>query len=128
MRIQANDAARYPDEFRIGAVIKEKIFAKILFAAPAVKAIEARRGVGGDNALPDFELSNAVACENDIAGQLMTEQGRRYDHAGVITAPKNLYIGTTGECGPDAHQDILGTDLRYRDTLELHVLFAVKYG
>src|SRR5581483_6029762 len=110
------------------AIIKEKVFAKILFSAPAEETIEARGRIGGDDALPDLELRDAVAGPNNIAGQLVAEQRRRDDHVGVITTPENLYIGTTRECGPYAHKNIFGTDLGYRDTLKLHVLFAVKYG
>ena len=126
--IQANDARRNLDEFRISAVIEQQIFAEIHASAAAIEALQAGRGIRGHDALPDLETLDALAHRHHIAGQFVPEQSGRHDHPRVIAAQKNLDVGAAGQGRAHAHQQIVRPDVRNRNAFQLHVLFAVEHG
>ncbi len=108
--------------------MNKQIFAKIVAAAPAIEAFHARGGIGRHHSLADAELADVLAGRDDIAGQLVPEQGGRDDHAGVVAAAKHLHVGTAGEGGLHAHQHVAVIDFRYRYRLYLQIFFAIEHG
>ena len=77
---------------------------------------------------PGTKPGHRVADRHDIAGQFVAENSRRHDHAGVISAAKNLQIGAAGERGAHAHQNVARPDRGNRNALDAHVLFTVQNG
>src|SRR5581483_9205781 len=92
IRIALDDALRNPDVLGVGAVVEQQVFAKVLQAAATEEALVAGRGVGGDDTLPNAEGADVVADGDDVAGKLMSEDGRRDNHTRVVPAPEHLHI------------------------------------
>jgi hypothetical protein len=68
--------------------------AEILLPVAAEVAMVARRRISRYNSLSCAKMENTFAYGNHISRHLMAEQCRGSDHFGMITAPKNFYVGT----------------------------------
>jgi len=75
----------------------------------AVEAHLARRGIQRHYLHAFLESANAGADFFDYAGEFVSEQGRRDDHAGVVAALIDLEIGAAGQRGLHAQDDLAGT-------------------
>jgi hypothetical protein len=71
---------------------------------------------------------DVLTHRHDIPGQFVTEQSRRHDHAGVVTAAEDLHVRTAGEGGADSNQEIAFFDFGDGNTLYLDMFFAVEHG
>ena len=126
--VALDDAGGDADELGIRAVVEQQIFAEIHFAAMAVEALQAGSGIGRHNTLARPKARDRIANRNHVAGEFVTEDRGRNDHAGVIAAAKDLDVGAAGERGAHADEDVAGPDGGNGNPFQLHVLFAVEYG
>src|SRR5690349_4831330 len=124
-----DDAPGDAHELRVGAVIEEKIFAKILLSAAAIVAPQARSGVGGHHAHAELPARvNAFAHGNDFAYNFVAENGGRLDHLGVIAALPDLEIGAVGEREANAEENLFGSQGGDVNLLNAQIFAAVKDG
>ena len=65
---------------------------------------------------------------DDVAGELMPEQGRRLNHAGMIAASEHLHIGAAGQRRADAHQNVPHANPGNGYRLDEQVLSPVQNG
>ena len=122
-----DDAPGDAHVFRVRAVVKQQVVAKIFLAAAAVVATQARSGIGGDNAHPDAPARiHALAHGDNLAHQLVTEDRRRLNHLRMIAALPNLEVGTVGERQTDAQQNFIRGQGRHVDLLNAQIFAAVQ--
>jgi hypothetical protein len=123
-----HDTRRDANVLGVRAIIEEQILTKILLAVAAEEAMITRGGIGSDNALAGAKMENTFADGDHVTGHLMTEQGRRANHFGMIAAAKNLHIGSTREGGFNADKHFSRTNGGDRDRFEPNVLFSIQNG
>ena len=128
VHIPLHDARRNADVLGVSAVVEQKIFAEILVAAFAIEALQTGSGIGRYNPLADTKIAHVLTDGYDITRQFMAKQGRRNDHAGVITTAKYFYVGATGERRLNAYQYVAIPNAGNGHGLDLQVLFAVEDG
>ena len=123
-----NNAARNANVFGIGAVIEQQVFAEIFLMLGAVEAHLAGRGIQRHHPHAFFEAAHSVPDFFNHAGQFVSEQRRRDNHARVIAALVDLQVGAAGQC--DLHFDQYFPIANPRDghSFNLHVLFAIEDG
>lgn len=63
----------------------------------------------------------------DDTGQFVAEGDGRPQHHGMVAPAVDLEVGSAGESGDDAHDDLTGSSPRCRYTLQSKVFFAVQY-
>src|ERR1700686_1566757 len=97
------DAARNSDVLGISAVIEQKIFAKIELMFRTIKTRAARSGVESNHAHAFFEAAHTLANFFDSSRELVPEQSRGHNHAGVIAALVHLQISAA--CKRDVNFD-----------------------
>ena len=64
----------------------------------------------------------------DDAGEFVSEERRRHDHAGVVSTLEDFEVSAVSECDFHFDQHFSLTYARDRHLLDLHVLFAVEDG
>jgi hypothetical protein len=128
IRIAFHDARGDADVLSIRAIIEEQIVAEIYAPAPAVEALETRRGVRRNHTLPDAELCYARTQSHNVARQFVSEDCRWHDHARVITATEDFEVRPAGERRADANKNIASSEFRDRNVFEPDILLAVEYG
>src|SRR5579875_1716872 len=99
VRILVHDTGRHTNEFGVSAIVEKQIFTEILLAAQAEETVIAGSGVSGDHAIPHLEPGDLFSHSGDIAGHFVTKEGWGLDHARVIAAAEDLYIGAASKRG-----------------------------
>ena len=86
-QVLLDEPRRNGDGFRVSAIQKKQVFAKIFLPGPAMKAFAARRGIGHGHAVADApsQLRTAIPQLGKRASQFVAENGGRHNHFGVIT-------------------------------------------
>jgi hypothetical protein len=112
--VGSNDAFRQTHELSVRSVIEQEIFAEVLLIVPAEEASVARGGVGRYDPLSYAEFRYTFADRDNIASHFMTEERRRDDHFGVISAPEDFHIRTASESGADTDQQFTPANRRDR--------------
>jgi hypothetical protein len=121
------DAAGDAQIFSVGAIVEEQIFAKIFLATATVKAAQARRGIGGNDALADAPAGiNALSEGGDFTDDFVAENGGRLNHARVVTALPNFEIGAIGKREANAEEDFIGGQSRHVDFFDAQIFAAVE--
>ena len=77
---------------------------------------------------PNCESGDIVAERHHVAGQLMSEDGRRNDHARVVASLEHLHIGAAGQRDLHSYEDVSPVNLGHGHRLHLQVFLAVKDG
>jgi hypothetical protein len=86
-----HDAAGDAHVLGISAIVEKKILAKVFLTPAAVKATQAGRGIGGDDAESEAPPGiDALANGRNLAYHFVAEDGGRLDHFGVITTLPNF--------------------------------------
>src|SRR5437763_9015792 len=125
-QILFHDAPRNADVLSISAIVEQQVVAQVLLAVEAVKANSAGRGVGGNHAHAGGEFLDARSHFHNLAGQFVSKQCRRSDHAGMIAASKDLQIGAAGKRYPNFDQNFSLAQLGYRNALDFHVFASME--
>src|SRR5579864_5634538 len=93
--VRFNNAPRYTNVLRIGAVVEKEVFAEVFLVLGAVKAHLAGRGVEGYDTHALLEAVDVSTNLLNDSGEFVAEKRRRHDHARVIAALVHLEIGAT---------------------------------
>ena len=123
-----DDALGHTNVFGVGAIVEQQIFAKIFLVFGAVEAHLAWSGVQSYNAHALLETIHAAADFFDHAGEFMSKQRRRNDHARVIAALVHLQIGAAGQRHLHFNQHLAVFDARDGYSFNLEIFFAVQHG
>ena len=123
-----HDPPRYTDVLRIGAVVEEQVLAKIFLVLGAEETHAAGRGVQSHHAHSFAETAHSRADLLDHSRQFVPEQGRRHNHAGVITALVDLQVGAASERDLHFDQDLTFPHAGNGHLLDLYVFLAVQDG
>jgi hypothetical protein len=99
-----------------------------LQTATAEKTFVTRRGIRRDYPVPDGKLRNILANRDYVSGQFVPKHSGWNDHAGVIAAAENLYIGTARQRDFDPDKDVSPIDCRNGYRLHLQVFLAIEHG
>src|ERR1700674_5632285 len=92
--IPLDDARGNANILGIRAVVEQQIFAQVFEPAPAEETLVAWGGIRRHHALSGLNALDLSAHGDNVAGQFVSEYGRRHDHTSVIAAAKDLYIRT----------------------------------
>src|SRR5581483_11816987 len=123
-----NDAAGNADVFRVRAVVEQQVFAEILLV---FRTVEAHLEGSGDQRHHAHALLEAAHVGTDFlddSGEFVTEQRRRHDHAGVISALVDLEVRAAGEGDLNLNKNLTLADTRDGYLFNLYVLFTVEDG
>ncbi len=123
-----DDAAGDAHVLSVGAVVKQKIFAKIFLAAAAVIAAEAGRGICGDytNAHAPARVNALAYCDN-FADHFVAEYSGRTNHFCVIAALPYFQISAIGQREANAQQHFVGGKRWNVDFFNAQILAAIKH-
>jgi hypothetical protein len=124
--ILGDNAGRDADELGISAVVEEQIVAEIFLTAGAEVTHAARRGVERHHAIARSKPLDAFACLDHRPGHLMTEQGWRYDHAGMVSTAKDLEVGTARKRCAYLDYQLSRTCLRNWNLLDSDIFTTVE--
>jgi hypothetical protein len=130
-RVAGDDFGGDADEFGIGSVVEEEIFAEILLGALAEIALAAGGRVDRDDTVAEFKIHtffDAFAQFDDSAGELMAEEGGRLDHLGVVAAAEDFEVGAAGEGYGDFEDEFAGVGARDGNLFDADVFLAVEDG
>src|SRR5262249_50747479 len=116
-RVQIDNSSRDADVLRVGAIVEQEIFAKILLMTGAVKAGLAWGGIKCDNAHAFTKSAYAWTRLLDGASEFVTEEGGGNDHAGMVSALINLEVSAAGESDLDLDQEFALLNVGYRNFL-----------
>src|SRR5699024_5312486 len=86
----------------------------------------ARGGIERNDALAALVTADVGAEFFDGTGEFVSEQGRRNNHASVVTALIDHEVRAASEGNVDLDQDLDVTDTRDRYRFDLDVLFSVE--
>ena len=125
-RVLGDDARRDANEFGVGSVVEEQVVAEILLPVLAEVALAARSGIQGHHTAAVGKTFNSLPHLDDGSRQLVAEEGRRYDHAGVVTATKDFQVRSASEGGTDANNQLTGSGARDGHVFNANVLATVK--
>ncbi len=125
-RVLGDDARGDADELSVGAVVEEQIVAEILLAVLAEVTLAAGSGIQRHHAAAVGETFNSLACLDDGSGQLVAEEGRRDDHAGMVAAAKDFQVCSASEGSADANNQLAGGGPRNRHVFNANILAAVE--
>ena len=116
--VAAGDPLRHEQELRVRAVQqREQALAQGLVAAPARRALPARRRVGRDHATPGRRVHPA---------ELVTERARRRAEQHRVSPVVRLRVGAVGERDLDLDEHVAGPRLGPGDVLEPDVARPVE--
>ena len=68
------------------------------------------------------------AHRDHVAGQLVAENRRGNNHAGMVPTAKYLHVGAAGQRHLDSNENVSAIDCRNGYRLYLQVFLAVKHG
>ena len=125
-RVFGDDAGRDADELGVRAVVEEQVVAEIFLPMLAEVALAAGCGVERHHAAAVGKTLNSLPYLDDGSGQLVTEESRRDDHAGMVTAAKDFQVCSAGEGCADADNQLAGGCPRNRHVFNANVLAAVQ--
>src|SRR5215469_1098641 len=121
-----DEARGQRDVLAVGAVDEEEIFAKVFALHPAEAAGAARGGVRRHHAVPFPERRHATPDARHRARELVAEhRGHVRDHDGMA-APQHLDVGSAGERGLHAHDQLARRRLRHGNVLEAQIAGTVE--
>jgi hypothetical protein len=123
-----DDPRGNPNVFRIRAVVEQQIFAKVFQLPFAEEALTAGSGIRCYHALTHAEIPDFLAHGDDIAGQLVPEYSGGYDHAGMVSAAKDLYVRAAGQRHLNPYENVTDVNLGNSYRLYLQMLLAVKHS
>src|SRR5947207_9687057 len=107
-RVLGNDAGRDADELCICAVVEEQVVAEILLTTLAEVALAAGGGIQRHHAAAVGKAVNSLPRFDHGSCQLVSEEGWRNDHAGMIAAAKNFKVRSTSERRANADNQLAG--------------------
>ena len=107
-RVFGDDARRNADELSIGAVVEEQIVTEIFLPMLAEVALAAGCGVERHHTAAVRKTLNSLPDLDNGSSQLVAEEGRRHDHAGMVTAAKDFQVCSASEGGADADNQLAG--------------------
>ncbi len=124
--ILGNDTSRDADELGIGAVVEEQIVAEVFLAMLAEIALPAGGGVERNHAVAGSKVRDSFAHLNDRSRQLVAKERRGHDHARMVAAAKDLQIGSAGERGAHAHNQLARFSFRKGNLLNANIFAPVE--
>ena len=124
------DKARRNDEgFRVSAAIQEKeVIAQIFLVVQAMETCSTGSGICGDDAITNAPIFHPGGDFRNAAGEFVSKNGGRHDHAGVMPAFVNLEIGAASERGFDGDANLAGLQGRRGNFLDPDVLASVEHS
>jgi hypothetical protein len=128
VRISFDDPLGDADEFGVGTVVEQQIFAEVLKTTTAEEAILTRSRISGNHTLSYRKPGDLIADGDDITGQFVTEHGRGDDHPGMVAATEDLNIGTAGQRRSNPNQDVSTLYCRNGYRLNLQMFPTVEHG
>lgn len=126
--IPGDNAGGDDDGFGIGAVEEEEVVAKVGLADPAEMTGQAGGGIGGNDPGSEGPSDGLRVDFGDDAGEFVAEGAGWGEHAGVVTAAKDLEIGAAGEGGLDAETEFTGLEGRRDEGLDADLFPTVEDG
>ena len=124
--VLGDDARRNADELSIGAVVEEQVVAEVFLPTLAEVALAAGSGIQRHHAAAVGKTFNSLPCLDDGSGQLVAEEGRRHDHAGMVAAAKNFQVCSASEGGADADNQLAGGCPGNRHIFNANILAAMQ--
>ena len=122
----SHDPGRDPDVFSVGSVVEQQIFAKVLLTAEAEEASIARRRIQRNDAIPFVESGDSLSNFSDYTGYLVAEQDGRLEHHGVIPTAVNFQIGSAGQSGTYADDQLTGLSAGNRNPFQAEVFLPIQ--
>ena len=124
--VLGNDARRDADELGVGAVVEEQIVAEIFLAVLAEITLTTGSGIKGHYTAATGETFNAFSNLDDRSCQLVAEECRGDDHAGMVAASKDFQVCSTSESGSYANNQFAGGGARNWHVFNANILPAVQ--
>src|SRR5437879_2905769 len=125
--ILTQDASRDKRVFGVCPVVEKKVLTEIGPVPQAEEAIVTRRRVGGDHPHAGPEaVTNGFAGFFDNTRQLVAEERRRRNHAGMVSLLPDLEIGPAGKRYLYTNQKVIGAHPRDRYFLDFYIFAAVQ--
>jgi hypothetical protein len=121
-----DDARRDANEFRVGAIVEEKVVAEILLVVEAEEAGVAGRGVERENAVAEREFGDAFADLDNGSSEFVTEEAVECKHLCVVAAAVDFEVGAAGEGRSYAENQFTRVSDRDGDVFDAQIFLAAK--
>ena len=120
-----NEARWNDDRFCISAIQEQQIVTKVFLPVLAIEAFPAGSGIGDHDTISAVPSSNVAGHFADRAGEFMTKNRGRHDHARVIPALINLKVGAAGQGSLDCNAGFAGSERSGSNLFDNDLLFAM---
>ncbi len=127
-RVLGDDPGGNADVLGIGAVVEEQVLAEVFLSADAPVTGAAGRRIQRHHAHARLEAAHACARLVHHSRHFMSEESRRSDHPGVVSAAKNLQVGAASERGVDRGSQSPPSGGGEGNPFNPDIFFAVKHG